>query len=193
MKRLVFISLFLLCKTCFAQTPFATDERGKYIYYEVVELTGVKKDSLINRAAYFFKNLDKKDVQILGSASDSVINARGKFVISRTSAMLSHPSGEMSYNFVAEIKNGKYRYWLTDFRFTPYQRDRYGNFVPVTGVSTPLEKSPGKLNAAVWKDYMKDAAEDAKEFGAKFKEQMATSAPVKPTERSVAPISGGKW
>ncbi len=193
MKKLGFIFLALLGNVCIAQTPFATDEKGKYIFYEVVELNGTGKDSLINRAGYFFKNLDKNKARTQSSASDSVINAAGKFIISRTSAMLSHPSGEMNYNFVAEIKNGKYRYWLTDFKFTPYQRDRYGNFVPVIGVSTPLEKSPGKLNAALWKDYIKDTADNAKEFSAKFKEQMATPIQVKPAERSAAPVSTGKW
>jgi len=156
-------------------------------------LKGTVKDSLTNRAMSFFKNLDKNDVRIQPSSSDSVINATGKFVISRTSAMLSHPSEEVNYHFVAEIKNGKYRYWLTDFKFTPYQRDRYGVFVPVSGVTTPLEKSPGKLNAAVWKDYIKDASDQAIKFGAKFKEQMASPLKTKSPEKSTAPISTGKW
>jgi hypothetical protein len=193
MKRLVFISLILLSRISVAQTPFAIDEHGKYILYEVVELNGTVKDSLTNRAKLFLKSIAKNGIKMESSTSDSVLNATGKFLITKTSAMLSHPSGEVNYHFVAEIKNGKYRYWLTDFKFTPYQQDRYGVFVPIIGVSTPLEKSPGKLNASAWKDYISDAADQAKKFGVKFKEQMAAPIKSKPVEKSASPISTGKW
>ena len=127
------------------------------------------------------------------SVSDSIFSADGKFLIARSKSMLSHPYGEMLYHFVAELKDEKYRYWLTDFKFVPYQRDRYGNFVPVIGVKTPLENTPGKLNATVWKDYIEATADLAKKFGAEFKERMATPLQIKAANKPVSPVSTGKW
>ncbi|HEX3384030.1 MAG TPA: hypothetical protein VHS53_02520, partial [Mucilaginibacter sp.] len=48
----------------------------------------------------------------------------------------------------------KYRYWLTDFIFRPYQRDRYGMFVPVNGIEVPLEKASSKLDKKEVNDYL---------------------------------------
>lgn len=107
-----------------AQAPLLSfDKQGKYIYYQLVESNGISKDTLANRTKGFFTAY-KKTIDLKSVVADTSFSARGKFVISKTASVLSHPSGEVSYNFVAELRNGKYRFWFTDFKFVPYQRDR---------------------------------------------------------------------
>jgi hypothetical protein len=181
---LILFSCFLISK---AQTEnvLPVDERGKFIYYEVVNVE-TPVDSLKFRVLDYLKK-QRKDLKYKKIQGDTAFMASGKLVINKTLLVMSHPSGEVLYNFQAEMKNGKYRFWLTDFEFIPYQRDRYGNFVPSTTVGIPLENNPGKLNAAEWKEYKAQTAKYAKDFAAKFKNHMSSKAPIviPPTEKKV--------
>ncbi len=49
-----------------------------------------------------------------------------------------------------EIKEGKYRYTLTNFFFNEYQKNRYGKYEPVKGKYTPLEAEVSSLNKKEW-------------------------------------------
>ncbi len=176
------LSLFLLL-TFFvnvqaqSDSSLSVDERGKLIYYEVVDLKGIKKDSLKNRLIIYFQKKPAvlKFTKIEG---DTSFFATGKFVINKTVLVMSHPSGEISYNAQVEIKDGKYRFWLTDFNFIPYKRDRYGNFVPTTTTGIALENESGKINAVQLKEYKTQTAIFSKEFALKFKAHMASKVPI---------------
>lgn len=147
------------------------DENGKFIYYEVVETSQVSKDSLKMRLLYFIKEKNN-NLKYKSATGDTSFIATGKLIISKTILVTGHPSGEILFNFQVEIRSGKYRYWLTDFIFIPYHRDRYGNFVASTTVGIPLEKNPGKLNMGQWKEYQIQAATYAKKLGTEFKAAM---------------------
>ncbi|MXV17872.1 DUF4468 domain-containing protein [Hufsiella ginkgonis] len=170
MKIIVTVLLFVTCwNTTYAQdAALAKDERGKYIYYEVVEAKGVARATLVQRASDFLKTVNKKLVSF-ENASDTAVAGKGTFMIVLNKSVLAHPSGAVHYRFTAELRDEKYRFWLTDFGFIPFARDRYGNFVPATTFSTPLEKSPGKLGASEWKKYLESTATQAKSFGDQFK------------------------
>jgi hypothetical protein len=165
------------------------DERGKYIHYEVVTGSTVSVDSLISRAKSFFK---LKKMNLVKSDS-TLFEQSGKFVISKTAFVLSHPSGEVLYNFAFEIRGSKYRFWLTDFMFIPYQRDRYGNFVPSAAKGIPLEKSPGKLNAGEWASYVSDAGKQSAVLAAGFKEYLSVSQQARPVHKPNSTISTKSW
>lgn len=195
MKMMPFFSLLLLmCHTLSAQeTTLPLDERGKLIYYEVVEQKDLAATVLEERAMHFFKTA--KDVQLLKGNPDTLWTAKGKMILNKTALVLSRPSGEVSYNLYLDFKAGKYRFWLTDFVFTPYQRDRYGNFVPSTSIGTPLEKNPGKLNAGEWEAYTRATAREAQLFAARFRKSMAAAANNSPSAKAVPVIStkDKKW
>ncbi len=160
-----------------AQTEsLAINENGKFIYYEVVKLEGATSDLLMGRLDSYLKK--QKTLKVKSTAGDSAILGNGKFVINKTLLVMSHPSGEVLYNFNAEVKEGKYRFWLSDFGFIPYQRDRYGNFVATTAKPTPLEDSPGKLNEGQWKEYQAQTAKYAQDFADRLKKHMADEKPV---------------
>lgn len=76
------------------------------------------------------------------------------------------------------------RDWMTDFNFSLYHRNRYGNFVPVSTWSIAFETAPGKLGKKEWEGYIEHTLEKAQQFGVRFKEQVLI-AEIKPTENRV--------
>lgn len=193
MKYFLFIILATFSISLAAQQKqFSKDDSGKFIYYQVVDSQAVAKDTLLQRAKTFVNVLYKKTMKP-ESVSDSSISAKGTMVIDKTILVAGHPSGEVSYQFVCEVRNGKYRFWLTDMQFIPYQRDRYGNFVATTQISTPLERTPGKLSAGAWKDILNSTYTKVEKFGAEFKKFMATSRVAVPAKKKPETISTKKW
>lgn len=193
MKLFILVIFSFFAAAGFAQErPLSTDDRGKLIFYEVVDLNGIPRDSLIARASAFFSK-SKKMLKIKSASGDSSIQAAGKLIINKTALVLSRPSGEILYNFYVETKEGKYRFWLTDFNFIPYQRDRYGNFVASTTVGTPLENSPGKLNAAEWSGYIKAATREINVLAGRFKDAMMKKVADKPVVKPAAVSPRQKW
>ncbi|WP_316822483.1 DUF4468 domain-containing protein [Pedobacter gandavensis] len=169
---------------------FSIDERGKYVYYEVVTQKGKTEEELKKNAQAYFKNL--KSAKMLLSEKDSVLSGKGKLILNKTAFVLTRPSGEVRYQLYLDFKDGKYRFWLTDFSFIPYQRDRYGNFVPSTPIGSPLELKPGKLNAAEWEFYLKATAREALLFGEELKKGMLLDAAIIVPAAKVAPVQRTK-
>ena len=169
------------------------DERGKLIYYEVVEKKEVDLATLKERARLFFDKTKELTPEV--QEDDSLWSAKGKLLINKTAFVLSRPSGEVLYRFYVDFKPGKYRFWLTDFSFIPYQRDRYGNFVPSTTIGIPLERKQGKLNAGEWESYVKATAREAKLFAERFKQSMSEQPINSPTAKAVPAVAtkNQKW
>lgn len=178
--RLVIVFFILIggSSLAFAQVELLPkDERGKFIYYEEVKVVGSSKQLLQERMLSFFKK-PYKDLRLKSTESDSVFTAAGKLVINKTVLVMSHPSGEILYQLHSEVKQGKFRFWLTDFSFIPYQRDRYGNFVATTNRGIPLENEPGKLNVAQWREYQLQTAQYTAQISRDIKEHMNGKTPV---------------
>jgi hypothetical protein len=151
------VSLFFV-KTASAQHDLLSfDEHNKYIYYQVADMPGISADTLYQRAWQFLRSAYHKSN--LKQVAPGAISGEGKFVTYEGASVLKHENGEISYQLNIEFKDQKFRFWLTDFVFTPYQRDRYGNFVPQVGVDIPLESITDKLEK-------KDAADDLDAAGA---------------------------
>ena len=167
---LILLNLFLVAKAQ-SENALPVDERGKFIYYEVVEKK-LSADLFNEKVAAFIKK-QGKNLKSINTQGDTMMMAKGKLVINKTLLVMSRPSGEVVYNFIAETKGDKYRFWLTDFEFIPYMRDRYGNFVPSTTVGVPLENNPGKLNAGEWAAYKTQTFRYAKDFALQFKNYLA--------------------
>jgi hypothetical protein len=178
-STLLFFLLFGLAVSANAQAEqvLPVDDHGKFIYYEVVNANATSKEILHARALAFFKKKNGP-TKFLSLKGDSAVLGTGKFVINKTVLVMSHPSGEVLFNCQVETKNDRYRFWLTDFSFIPYQRDRYGNFVASTTIGVPLENNPGKLNAGQWKEYQVQTATFAKNFAIQFKSSMANETKV---------------
>ena len=187
------LSLILISTVSFGQDkPLPFDERGKLIYYEVVESAQTPKDSLISRARAFM-DADKKRFKAVIVKGDTLLETAGKMLISKSALGMARPMGAVDYNFYAEVKEGKYRFWLTDFVFIPYMRDRYGNFVPSTTIGAPLEREQSKLRAAEWLTYQKITAREAKALADQFKQALATRIYTPEAPKPKQTISTKKW
>lgn len=187
---LLIISFFSI--TLFAQQKqFATDDNGKFIYYKVVDSQKVSKAMIIQRAKNFIA-AQKKAIKTV-TATDSSISAKGTLIIDKTILVVGHPSGEVTYHLTIEARNEKYRFWLTDFEFIPYQRDRYGNFVAVTAIGTPLEKKVDKLTTGQWKDIQATAYAKVEKFGESLKAYLAKDDSVEKQNKPVETISTKTW
>ena len=187
---LLIISFFSI--TLFAQQKqFATDDNGKFIYYKVVDSQKVSKAMIIQRAKNFIA-AQKKAIKTV-TATDSSISAKGTLIIDKTILVVGHPSGEVTYHLTIEARTEKYRFWLTDFEFIPYQRDRYGNFVDVTTIGTPLEKKVDKLTTGQWKDIQATAYAKVEKFGESLKAYLAKDDSVKKQNKPVETISTKTW
>ncbi|HEY0175566.1 MAG TPA: DUF4468 domain-containing protein [Pedobacter sp.] len=191
---LIFLISTLFCLQVPAQKHITEDtmpldERGRYIHYEVVEGTAVPADSLYSRARAFLK---ARKLLTPDTESDRLL-ASGKFLLNKTTVVISRPAGEVTYNFVFEIKDGKYRFWLTDFVFIRYERDRYANFVPAQTKGIPLEINPDKLNAGSRTANVIATTELAAAFADDFKAFLLEGRKVKQLSKTKPVVSTKSW
>ncbi len=168
------------------------NEYGKYTFLEITEVKSVHKDIMAANAKRFFKT-NSKSVKLKSVEKDTAFFGTGKLILQKGIGSIGHPSGEVAYTIAVELRSDKYRLILSDFVITPYERDRYGNFVP-TSVSTALEKSPGKLNRSEWDNNMNAIVNESNKIAAKLKVMMSnTQAEPKQEVKQPATVSTTKW
>lgn len=172
MKTLL-LTLFsiLLVKVSSAQSDLLSfDEHNKYIYYQVVDMTGITADTLHARGLNFLKtNYAKMKVKPAGLNG---LNGQGKFLVYGGLSILKHEKGQIDYVLNVEFKDQKYRFWFTDFTFTPYERDRYNNYVPKQGGSVPLETAQDKFDKKDATGYIDETGAFCKQFADSFKQYL---------------------
>lgn len=185
-KLITFITCILCCVLVVNAQDEAlpVDQNGKFIYYEVVELKAIHRDSLQTRAVNF---LQHRSGLKLRSLADTALEASGKFVIQKNLSLISHPSGEILFIFRSEFKSGKYRFWMRGFTFIPYQRDRYGNFVAASSTGIPLEDPGKRWSKAQQNEQNHQTALYVQDLAEKFKMAMKNPFPnaVKQPERKI--------
>jgi hypothetical protein len=167
------------------------DENNKYIYYQVADAPGLLKDTLLARVSYFLKSEYPK-TKLNHTADANLLNCRGKFLVYGGGGLLKHEHGEISYSLNIECKDQKYRYWLTGFVFTPYQRDRYGNFVPEPGKEIPLEMVLNKLDKKEAGSYLDETGTFCKQLADRLKFHMTKASAPKKAEITKKAVTD-KW
>ena len=193
MKKTIIALVFILfAKITSAQKELLSlDEHNKYIYYQVVEMPGQPADILNNRGMNFLKSIVPK-IKLAPAASTNSLAAQGSFETYGGISILKHPSGIVAYAINIECKDQKYRYWLTDFTFTPYVRDRYGNFVPQQGVEIPLETASAKLDKKDMDNYLNETGAFCKQMSDRLKVYMI-NAPAPKKEEITKKTVTDKW
>jgi hypothetical protein len=167
------LAVLLFAKAAYAQKELLSfDENNKYIYYQVADVPGLPKDTLLVRASNFLKSEYSK-FKLNHTADPGLLNCRGKFLVYGAGGLLKHEHGEISCSLNVECKDQKYRYWLTDFVFTPYQRDRYGSFAPEPGREIPLESALKKLDKKEAGSYLDETGTFCKQLGDRLKLRMS--------------------
>jgi hypothetical protein len=196
MKKILLILICLLfARMANAQdNQLALDEHNKYIYYQVIDLPGVSADSLNKNAAGFIKMTYNRGGKVSKGNTDN-ISVKDKFLTQNATAFVKHENGEINYVLNIECKDAKYRFWLTDFVFTPYERDRYGAFVPAKGINLPIETASSKIDKKELSGYLDQTNTFCKQLGERLKQYMAGQRPeIKKTDRPpVKKIVTDKW
>jgi len=172
----------------------AFDEHGKYIYYRVVNQGKDDAAVLYQRALDFAKKAYDANT-LKPSVSDeknTTIDGGGYFVVSKPSSLAKHDDGRITYKLRIEVKGQKYRYWLSNFVFTPYYKDRYNNMVPQPGVEIPVESISKKIEAREAAHYLDECAAFGKKLGVKLKQYMDAE-PVAKKDDGKKVIDTKKW
>lgn len=168
----------------------SVDENNKYIYYQVVDMPGFKADSLQKNMVLFMKEFYPKEKSLKFTSSEASV--KDKFLT--YTSLIKHESGEIAYALNIECKDGKYRYWISNFVFTPYEKDRYGMFVPVNGKDVALEKASDKLQKKDVEGYFEQTGAFCKQLGDKLKKYIKEGKPQQPKEdKPVKKIVTEKW
>jgi hypothetical protein len=198
MKNLLFVLVGVFYSgIVFAQKDsLSFDEHDKYIYYKLVDRPGVGADTLYDRGLYFLTTAyPKKTLELSkGDKDNHALTAAGNFMISKKGLVGNSEGGLLTYVLKIEVKDSKYRYWLTDFVYQPYQRNRYGASEPVAGGDVPLEKASAKLSGIEFNSCIKQVLANSKLIGDRLKACMLkTSSLEKPVVKKVNKISTKEW
>ncbi|WP_162847057.1 DUF4468 domain-containing protein [Mucilaginibacter gracilis] len=175
-KILALICCLVVGKASFAQKDsLAFDDKGKYIYYKVVNMDTYSADTLYNRSLHFFEGIstDKTFTLTQQDAKNAVISGSGFFIVHKQS-LAKHPDGQVAYLLKMEIKEGKYRFWLTNLTYRPYVRDRYTNYVADKNVDFALEKSSKNITDKDLSLFLDQFATSARQLGDKLKKYVST-------------------
>jgi hypothetical protein len=193
MKKLIVALICLLpAKAVLAQKDLLSfDERNKYIYYQVVEQPGLVTDTLHARALYFLKTA-YPDAKIKQAAASGNFTGSSKFLVFSGNGMLKHEDGEIAFNYYIDCKDQKYRYWLTDFVFTPHKIDRYGTSVAEAGIDIPLETGLSNLTKKDIDSYLSQTGTYSKQFGDELRRYMNKISAL-PVETKKKVISTKDW
>jgi hypothetical protein len=192
---LIAVVLILFVKTASAQKDsLAFDENNKYIYYQTVAQAGLSADTLYTRALYFLKTAYPKGKITVTSADKAagVLTAKGSFMVSKKSFISNHEDGEITYTERIEVKDSKYRYWFTNFVYTPYERDRFNSYVPVSGIDIPMENAKDKLDAKDVAGYLDKMLTNSQKTGKYLKSYMLKISSL-PKEPGIKKISTKEW
>jgi hypothetical protein len=196
MKKLIAIlTCILFSGIAFAQKDsLAFDENSKYIYYQVVSHPDLPADTLFNRALYFFKTAYPQSTLKLIAADKEkgMVSASGNFLVSKKTLLTSHEDGSVAFSMRVDVKDGKYRYWLSDFVFNPYQRNRYNVYESIPGIYIPLEKSEGKIEKKDFAAYLDGVLTSSRKIGATLKQYMLKTSSLK-KEAPIKKISTKDW
>jgi hypothetical protein len=197
-KILLCIAGLLFSSGVFAQKDsLAFDENNKYIYYKTVDQPGFIADTLYNRGLYFVTKAYPAKVLKLAKADKgaNALTGAGVFMVNKKNLLGSSEGGELAYTFKVEVKDGKYRYWLTDFVYQPYQRNRYGNVEPIAGGDIALEKASEKLSKPDFNAYLNQVVINSKQVGDNLKAYMLKTSSLvkKPEVKKPNRISTKEW
>ena len=163
MLKVPLIILCLLYSSVDAQDfEFPVNDNGKYEFSEVVQLGGIDKDKLFQNGQKFMKKVkvlkSKKNYYSEDMENYSITN-KGSFYVYRLGSVKKGIAGATEYDLTLEIKDGKYRYSLTNFVFNEYKKNRYAKYEPINGKYIPLEAQVGSLSKKEW-EYQRQVVYD---------------------------------
>jgi len=197
MKNILIVVVCVLCvKGAWAQKDsLALDENNKYIYYQTVSQSGVSADTLFKRALYFVKTAYQEPKLALVNAdkAQNVLTGKGSFLVSKKAFITTHEDGAIGFTVRVEVKDSKYRYWFTDFVYTPYQRNRYNVYEPVPGIHIALEQAKGKIDKDDLNEYLNKILLNSRQMSGTLRSYMLKVSALPKEQKKINKISTKEW
>ena len=139
-KLLLYVAiLFLFSQNVAAQIIYPKDENGKITYLGVVKIDSTTKDSLFNGITKWVKRNYSKYNTVVVDSVNYTIKTPGHFLVYINPGVLKEIHGEIFYDLNIEVKENRYRYVFTNFKFEYYKQDRADYKYKPTKKFKPLE------------------------------------------------------
>lgn len=164
--KILTLTILLVYLNC-QHIEFPKDEYGKYNFSEVVQVPGLSKEQLFNNGSTFLKKikvLKSREKYLNINEDNSQLTTKGSFYVYRYGSIKKAIDGAVEYDIKIELKEGRYRYTITNFQFNEYQRNRYGRYEPMKGKYKPLEMQASSLNQKSWEYYKETVHEKTLEL-----------------------------
>jgi hypothetical protein len=116
MKIFLLLLSILICSNLVAKDfDLPKDEVGKVVYTEVVQIDGVLKDELFDRAySWVLKNANR-ELQTQVKADGIVIGSGHTPTLSLKKIIVRHNAGIVNYSISVAVKDGRYKYVFFHF------------------------------------------------------------------------------
>lgn len=157
-------------------------ENGKVTFTEIVKLDSTYSATLLmnnaNRWVKLLRNEDKKPMSIK-SDSNSIKGSNNYLVYVETFkiGVLKKTSGHISYDFLIEIKQGRYKYTFTNFVFHYYDTNRLNSYDYLTpkpnGKTKKLEEKNAGGWIGTWRAHKVTTRDKMEEYTTNLKKMMA--------------------
>ena len=165
------------------------NEQNKYTYFVVKPAPAQPNAPAL--AAYLKKALN--GVKFLEATNAGGVEGRGIVLVYKQGLITGQEEGQLAYKVSIDFKDNKYRLILTDFMFTPYQRNRYGVFAPVSNFGTPLEKLEAKVSTKQLNNYLDKAGSYSAKFGQQVSDFLTNPAAIMAHPAGVKKVDTKNW
>ncbi len=175
MKKIALFSFLLIPLFAICQE----EEDSKLTYEEVINVENASKDELYNRAKIWFVNSfnSSNDVIQMDNKEDGQIIGKAIFIYKPSMLQQSEQSkGPVKYTFSVFLKEGRYKYEVTNFIHEP-NGNSYGTLS--VGLITPSEKFPDTnakqqgLRNKIWIDLKQQIQQNIEPLISSLKKQMS--------------------
>ncbi len=181
MTSLFFLTLLsLTCSSGVLKSQeLPVDKEGNILYSSVIHAVEIEGDQLFVFAEQFATKLKVPDSNIEYleiDAINQVVTARYGFFLINHKGISRNIDARIDCQVKIETKNGKYRYSISQFMLTDYQKDRYGKIKPVKSSTKELEKVIESRKSKKWKYYFAIVDDMIESLNVRMKEEMEMKA-----------------
>jgi len=154
---LLFILLIFVYSPNIGQTALLpVDDNGKVEYFNSVETDSIDYHTLWDNAGEFLSTLSvtgqlKKEVQANENLSE--LTHQFGFYLFVKPTLTKQIDGIMIADITIKINDSQYMYYINNFKFIKYARDRFGQFAPKSSKRYPLELYYPDNTKKTWKTH----------------------------------------
>lgn len=156
MKKLLILLAFcgLYLHGLAQKNTLVLNDDNKLMYYQVINLSSVNPAEQAKATTVFVKK-NYTDIKADGQVADkAAYQGKGKLILYRKGLLSGQEEAQIEFTLRVEFKTDRYRIIMSNYIYTPLQRNRYGVFAPVNGLSIPIEKLHSRVKENQYNNYV---------------------------------------